>query len=204
MCVIHIIVRLLNIQPQVVDTEGGVPQQPDFDDVCMRSCQSGNKKMFESLVEKYQHILMNFFYSLGVSHVDAEDLTQETFIRIYKARHRYVSSGKFISFMYVIARNVWTDTLRRMQRTRKYEEERKHQSVDDTRDVHDVRLIVEDALSQLTDKLRIVIVLNMYQGLKMREIAEVLDIPEGTVKSRIHTAMNQLSDILGDCHDLVP
>jgi RNA polymerase sigma-70 factor, ECF subfamily len=56
---------------------------------------------------------------------------------------------------------------------------------------------MQEALDGLSEKLRIVVVLNAYQGMKLQEIADVLDIPIGTVKSRLHLAMNRLSDILG-------
>ncbi len=156
---------------------------------------------FTALVRKYQNPLVNFFARLGAS-TECEDLVQETFVRLYRARRQYRPTARFTTYLYTLARNVWADRGRKIVRF-----ERLSAGLQNEAEIHgDVApaanaetLDLEAALDQLSPKLREVIVLNTYQGLRYQEIAEVLGIPLGTVKSRINLALAALRKIL-DVH----
>jgi RNA polymerase sigma-70 factor (ECF subfamily) len=134
---------------------------------------------------------------MGAYH-DAEDLTQETFVRLYKARERYRPAAKFKTFVYVIARHVLADHGRKwFQRERlRLKLLQEPMSVDESGMAQSRHMDVEAALASLSDKLRSVVVLSIYQGMRYEDIAEVLEIPEGTVKSRMNLAIKALREYL--------
>ncbi len=163
----------------------------------MQRSRHGSREAFAELVQRYQNRLVNFFRRMGVPLTEAEDLVQTTFLRVYAYRKRWRPTGKFTSFLYVIARHVWTDMVRKSARTpRANEAAIAGAATDGDGAASDARMDVGAALVELSEKLRSVVVLNLYQGLKYQEIADVLDIPLGTVKSRMHLALKQLKEIL--------
>jgi RNA polymerase sigma-70 factor (ECF subfamily) len=170
----------------------------DPDAALMLEVAADSEAAFTSLVRKHQNSLVNFFARLGVS-ADCEDLVQETFVRLYRARRQYRPAARFTTYLYTLARNVWADRGRKIVRF-----ERLSAGLQNEAEVHgDVAsaatgesLDLEAALDQLSPKLREVIVLNIYQGLRYQEIADVLGIPLGTVKSRINLALAALREIL--------
>ena len=160
---------------------------------------------FARLVERWEKPIQRLCVRmLGDAH-RAEDLTQEAFVRVFGRRKDYEPAGKFSTFLWRIALNLCYDELRRIKR-------RRESSLDDDTDERgefhfvadglgpDLRLVEDEraetvrrALLQLAEPYRVVVVLRHYEGLKFREIGEVLDIPEGTVKSRMAEALSQLS-----------
>jgi RNA polymerase sigma-70 factor (ECF subfamily) len=139
-----------------------------------------------------------------------EDLAQETFARVFAQRKNYRASGKFSSYIWRIALNLCYDELRRVRRRGESsldEEQREGVSLVETQATTepgpDNRLareesadLVRRAVQRLPESYRSVVILRHYEDLKFREIAELLDIPEGTVKSRMAEALAQLSRIL--------
>src|SRR5262249_53799956 len=137
-----------------------------------------------------------------------EDVAQETFARLFAKRKAYEPSGRFSTFLWRLALNICYDELRKIKR-------RGEQSLevddDNSREdglvaagpAPDAGLVeqeranaVRQALLQLSEPYRVVVVLRHYEGLKFREIGELLDLPEGTVKSRMAEALSQLNRIL--------
>lgn len=178
------------------------PSEPD-DVTLMEQAREGCRASFERLVRRHQQPLVNFFRRMGVYN-ESEDLAQETFLRIYGARHRYQARARFTTYLYTVARRVWIDHLRKGVRREALKEQLEAEWPD--RDEGGVgplvqRLDVRAALDRLPDKLRSVVVLNMYQGLKYDEIGAVLDIPTGTVKSRMFVALGRLKDIM-ESHEI--
>jgi RNA polymerase sigma-70 factor (ECF subfamily) len=135
------------------------------------------------------------------AHGDDEDLVQETLLRVFRYRFKYRPVAKFTTFLYTVARHAWADGLRKaMRREALYERAATELSASDDgagKRLH-AAMDAQTALEQLSEKLRVVIVMSLYQGLKYDEIAETLDIPVGTVKSRVFTALSQLKEILRD------
>ncbi len=141
-----------------------------------------------------------------------EDLTQDTFARLFARRKEYQNTGRFSTFIWRIAVNLCYDELRR--RKRRPESPLDDERIEEGEDLPalsalepapDVALlqrergeIVREAVLQLSEAYRCVVILRHYESLKFREIAEVLGIPEGTVKSRMAEALTQLHRSL--CH----
>jgi len=174
------------------------PDHPEFcadpDIQLMLETSGGSETAFTELIHRHQTGLLNFFVRMGVYN-DAEDLVQETFIRLYKARARYRPAAKFSTYLYVVARHVWADRGRKAKMHQRLESSLKTDaeiSGSVTPPVSQAGMDVQEALNRLSPKLREVIVLNVYQGLQYQEIADVLAIPLGTVKSRINLAMQEL------------
>ncbi len=182
-----------SLRPMSTDT-----LHPDI--VLMQRVAADSKDALAELVTRYQVPLLNYFTRLGVT-MDGEDLVQETFIRLYNARKRYRATAQFTTFLYRIARNAWVDRCRKLARRERMlgyirldvciaEEAAIVGAQRQSR--HDV----EAVLKALSPKLREVLVLSVYQGLRQREIADVLEIPLGTVKSRLHLAMQTVREAL--------
>ena len=154
---------------------------------------------FETLVDRYQKKMLNYFLRMGV-YTDGEDLVQETFVRLYRYRDRYRPTAKFSTFLYTIARTVWIDRVRKSDRQTRLKEAVSNElaTPPEKKTATGARMDVRHAVASLPEKLRAVVVLNVFQGLKYQEVATVLDVPEGTVKSRMHTAMKELKDLLDE------
>ena len=169
----------------------------------MLQVAKGDNSAFETLVKRHQKPLLNFFVRMG-AYSDSEDLVQDTFVRLHRYRERYQPTAKFTTFLYVLAHRVWADLGRKMQRRDRLSaslqtevETSSQTAIASPMPIMDV----EAALDKLSDKLRDVIVLNIYQGLRYQEIADVLNIPLGTVKSRINLAITALREIF---HEELP
>jgi RNA polymerase sigma-70 factor (ECF subfamily) len=145
--------------------------------------------------------VLNFFIRLGVQY-DAEDLTQQTFLRLYRYRDRYEATAKVSTFLFLIARQVWIDELRKRTRRKKLAESlAKDTAGDVARSAADEVAAsgtadLQAALHTLPEEMRLVIELGVYQDLPYAEIAQILEIPEGTVKSRMFNALAQLRRLL--------
>lgn len=167
----------------------------------MREVADGSEEAFAELIRRHQDSLLNFFVRMG-AHYHAEDLVQETFLRIFRWRKRYRPTARFRTFLYVVARHVWVDNCRRLFRRERLtgwlrtDAEIEHSNP--FAGIPGSSLDVEAALARLSPKLREVLVLNIYQGLRYQEIAEVLGIPLGTVKSRINLALSAMRKLLGE------
>ena len=163
---------------------------------------------FAQLVERWQQPIRNLCARMTGDPHRGEDLAQETFARLFARRKNYEPSGKFSTFLWRMALNICYDELRKLKRRSEFsldEQDDEHGSFDletsepgpDSQLVQDERAqAVRDALVQLAEPYRVVVVLRHYEGLKFREIGDVLGIPEGTVKSRMSEALTQLNQIL--------
>jgi len=137
-----------------------------------------------------------------------EDLKQDTFLRLFEKRKAYEPSGKFSTFLWRIALNLCYDEIRRLQRRREFLREPEEQQPEieeapsegpgpDTRTAQlEEGELVRDALLRLPEIYRTVLVLRHYENLKLTKIAEILEIPEGTVNSRMAEALSRLSRLL--------
>jgi RNA polymerase sigma-70 factor (ECF subfamily) len=151
---------------------------------------------------------------MGARTHEAEDMAQETFLRLFDYRGRYEPSGKFGNFLFVLARHAWADAGRASSRTPRPAGDVVEAAPDCQRsrpraegagaqaaagrhvERVDAKLDVERALEALSAKLREVVVLGVLQGMEYADVAEVLGIPVGTVKSRMHLAMRAMREAL--------
>jgi len=156
---------------------------------------------FERLVRKHERPLLNFFRRSGVT-TDAEDMAQDTFVRLYRSRRSYRPTAKFTTFLYTIARHVRIDAARKARRIetlrQTIRDEGGEASGETPAAVPGARLDADTVLNRLPEKLRETVVLSVFQGLKYDEIAKVLGIPVGTVKSRMFLAMERMRAEMND------
>lgn len=177
----------------------------------MLEFQRGDRQSFEKLVLRHQMGLFNFFYRLTGQRELAEDLTQEVFFRVYSHAQNYVRRAKFTTYLYRVAKNAWIDHIRRVKRRGRMASldredhegrnlyDRLHAEAEDPDEAlrrEDQARLIEDALASLSEDQRLCFVLSEVQGMKYAEISETLDIPVGTVKSRMHVAVRRLRDFL--------
>lgn len=146
---------------------------------------------FAELIRRHQDSLLNYFRRMGAHIDEAEDLVQETFLRVFAYRKKYEPVGSFASFLYVLARHAHADLARRALRA-----ERRREASGCTPADSGFAMDVQEALDKLSEPLRSAVVLSVFQGLSYQEIAEVLGVPLGTVKSRIHAGMKRLREEL--------
>jgi RNA polymerase sigma-70 factor (ECF subfamily) len=177
----------------------------DPDIALMLRVKDGDESAFEELEAKYRQPLMRFYYSLCWNAEAAKDYAQEVLVRLWLARNRYEPTGRFTVYLFKIARNYWFMVLRaRKCRPEPLSlEESWEPSPDETglerlliRRYMDRR--IRQAVAELPEHYHMVFVLNHFQDMKYAEIAEVLEIPVGTVKSRMSAAVRILRDKLSN------
>ena len=165
---------------------------------------------FAQLVRRWEGPIQRLCERMtGDAHA-AEDLAQETFVRVFARRKDYQAEGKFSTWLWRIALNLCYDELRRRQRreTNTFESEGGEplavlEALTTAESAPDKLLaererswLVRRALDQLPEIYRAVLVLRHYEDLKFREIADVLGVPEGTVKSRMTEALAQFGRLM--------
>ena len=193
----------------------------DLDDELMERYQKGDESAFTLLVRRHQQPLINFIARFINDRNSAEDLAQETFIRVFKAAHRYKPGrAHFKTWMYHIAKNLCKNELRNRERRDKHRVDNVIDSRDDSNgDSEEIDLIantpanqafqpevalerkelrnaIQKAIAELPEQYRLPLVLRDLQGLSYEEIGEVLELRSGTTKSRINRARLMLKDKL--------
>jgi RNA polymerase sigma-70 factor, ECF subfamily len=128
----------------------------------------------------------------------AEDLTQEAFVKAYRARHGYKPTAPVGAWLHRIAVNTAISYLRRQKLTRLLPVRLYTPAANSEYDEADARSVVEEALAELSPKLRAVVALHYFQGYTRDEIAHALGIPSGTVASRLAKAVATMRRKLGD------
>jgi RNA polymerase sigma-70 factor (ECF subfamily) len=169
----------------------------------------GDVSAFNEIVARWEGRLYNFVYRYLGDAEEAKDITQESFVRAYSHLKGFRGQSKFSSWLYQIALNLCRSKLRRSQ-------SRPTVSIDDQEEDNPLwalpddgatpaeqalererAVAVREALAKLPEAQRTVIILKEYNGLKFREIAEILDTPESTVKSRLYHGLENLARALG-------
>ena len=171
---------------------------------------SGDHREFARLVERWEQPIWRLCARMTGDFHRGEDLKQETFTRLFEKRQDYESGKRFSTWLWRIALNVCYDELRRIERRRRILSEdvaaegsegleqwptEAPGPADRVAQLEEGDL-VRQALLQLPDIYRSVLVLRHYEGLKLAKIAAILDIPEGTVNSRMAEALQRLSRLL--------
>lgn len=190
----------------------------DPETAILERLRAGDETALDQLVQRYQRELVGFFYHLCWDQLVAEELAQDVFVNVFRARSRYSPLAKVRTYLYRIAHNLWIDHLRRRRGHLSLDAEMGEDSLrlvdclaapessaadgvggaETAARAESIRTRVQAALELLPEGQREVFVLANSHGMKYQEIAGVLGIPEGTVKSRMHNAVRTLRDELAD------
>ena len=175
-------------------------RQPDEDARLMLSFQAGDRQAFEQLFARYTGPLVGFLTRMVRDRGRAEELAQETFVRVYKARERYEARAKFSTWLFGIAHNLALNELDRAYRGREKPLETEHQNLyadpaagsDEEVAAHELAGRIEEALAGLPERQRSALLLRSERDMGYEEIAQVLGTSVSSVKSLLHRAREKL------------
>lgn len=190
---------------------------PDYrtltDEQLILKFQKEDIEAFNEIVFRYKDRIINFLYRYTGSREESEDIAQDAFIRLYRSKHLYQEIAKFSTWFYTIAINLAKTNLKKRKRYSSFSisnfnrEEGKDlelpsavTSPDDETNSRAESKIIQDAINSLEDFHREIIILRDIQDLDYEEIAKILDVPLGTVKSRINRAREALKVMLKDIY----
>jgi RNA polymerase sigma-70 factor (ECF subfamily) len=181
----------------------------------VRRCIAGDAVAWEDIVQRYHRRIYNICYRFAGTSDDAQDLTQEVFIKMYRTLPSYdVSKGAFMTWVTTVTRNLLVDHFRKSKQDRltdsldaapsEHEDAQplSTQIADPSRSAHEqvqsreTRDAVHQALQKLSPELREAVILRDLQDMDYKEIAGALRVPEGTVKSRINRGRAELARLL--------
>jgi len=168
--------------------------------------RSGDRSAFGQLVDLYKDKIFHLAYRMTGSRQEAEDIVQETFMRVYANLDKYDSRWKFSTWIFRIGNNLCIDRLRKRRPTWSLDAENpdadgvdgyamlptNDASPEDRMVLSEMQKNVRDAIAQLPDKYRSVVVLRYLQDLSLNEIADILELPVSTVKTRLHRGRESL------------
>jgi RNA polymerase sigma-70 factor (ECF subfamily) len=163
----------------------------------MQQVRDGEVGQLGVLFERHHVALYNFFVRLTGSTATSEDLVQEVFLRMMRYRHTYRGQGQFNVWMYQIARNVRTDHFRKWRRETPMPEDGIElpdhaPGAGEVLEKDQAAVMVRAALAKLPEEKRELLLLARFKELPYDQIAQLLDCSVGTVKVRVHRAMNEL------------
>lgn len=165
---------------------------------------NGDLDSFDILVDRYKNRLMNFVFRFVKDADVAEDIVQETFLRVFRKRRDYKAIANFSTWIFTIAGNLAKSELRRRKRWRFFsidaanEGEKSFELPDLGRKPDRNAAIsmfednLQDAIDSLKDKYKEALILRDVDGMSYQQIAEIMDVPVGTVKSRVNRARLKL------------
>ena len=184
------------------------PNEHPEDAVLIRKAQEGDVDAFESLVKKYQQTVYAFCRRLTGAHQSADDLAQETFIKAYLALSRFDPRWPLYPWLRKIALNTGLNYLKARSRERPLREEALPSRGDGPRPATsqpqagleraEFESRLERAVASLPEEQKSVFVLRFYEELSYEEISRALDVPHGTVMSRLNRARQKLRELLAD------
>ncbi len=163
------------------------------DEQLMLEFQKGHSEAFEELFERYRNPIYGFFRRRLNDTSRAEDMTQETFVVILRGTEHYEPRAKFRTYLYAVAlKLLWTERRKELRETRVGADiTERCQETDSSAAVW-----IRDALARLDDDHREVLMLREYEQLSYDEIADLLEIPVNTVRSRLFRARGELKALL--------
>jgi len=176
------------------------------DDELLKNLIDGDEEAFMEFVLRYQDKVFNFFYRLCWNRDTSEDLAQDVFLKVYVAVRRLETPVEFSRILFRIAKVIWYSHLRKIYRTPKI-----HGRIEEFEDILGKPEEAKDmdaaekseamkqmygALEELSPEQRLIIELAYFMEMPYKEIAEILEVPIGTVKSRLNSAVNRMRGII--------
>ena len=184
------------------------PAAPDEIETLIQRCLRGDQAAWERIVRLHWRRVFNVAYKFVGKHDEAEDLTQDIFVKVFRSLATFDRRANFQTWLISVSRNLCIDHYRSVRKER--------QTIDRDIDANDLSPVtrepgpmaaleqrdrvslLRDALAALPDSLRTAVLMRDIQELSYQEIADRLHLPEGTVKSRLHHAMKRLRVLLGN------
>jgi RNA polymerase sigma-70 factor (ECF subfamily) len=169
----------------------------DGEEELLDRCLGGDGGAFGELIDRYQRVLFNVSFRMVGNREDARDITQTVFLKAYQSLGSFDRRHKFFSWVYRIMINESLNHLSRAKRVEPLDEslESRADGPDEECAKNRLRDSIQSALEDLSPDYRQVIVLRHFAQLSYEEMSEALDVPEKTVKSRLHTARQLLGGI---------
>ena len=163
-------------------------------------CESrkGSRESFGELLDHYQKPVFNVAYRILSNYEDAKDVTQNVFLKAFESLQDFDSKHRFFSWIYRIAVNEAINLRKSRKRFEAVEEStaKERNTPENLLSETELSQVIQAALMSVGSEYRIVIVLKHFNDCSYRDIGEILEIPEKTVKSRLFTARNLLKDVL--------
>ena len=182
--------------------------QKTTDEELIKQFQEGNLYAYDQIVHRYKDQLLNFAYRFLGNTEEAEDVVQETFLRLYRNRHAYRQIAKFSTWIYTIASNLAKTELRKRKRRKIVSiseigyDEKEYEIEDATANTERgaegslKEEIIQKAIDELPPRFKQVIILRDIQELSYEEVGKIMRVPLGTVKSRLNRARLKLQSKL--------
>lgn len=174
--------------------------EKEIDYQLMRSIQNGDMVAFNGMVDRYKDRLMNVIGRMLSSTEEAEDIVQETFIRVYQHRQSFNFQHCFSTWIYTIGLNLARNELRKRKKYKYYDisemQGNEKEFAIEPKLPSRLPELLKTAISSLPDKYRTAFMLRDVQEMSYEEVAQVLSVPLGTVKSRVNRARMMLRDKL--------
>lgn len=181
---------------------------PQTDVEIVRAVLEGDKNAYGLLVDTYSARIINYLARLTGSRYEAEELAQDAFVRAYFALPTYLPEFKFSTWLFKIATNLSINHLKKCQRLVQVDDYQQNGEegwvLPDSAgpnpslvvEQRELQQAIQAAINQLPAAYRIIVVLRHVQGLSYQEIAEVTELPIGTVKSRLGRGRSRLAELL--------
>ncbi len=189
------------------------------DELLVKQCQKGHYDAFEELIHKYQQKVYSLCYRYAGNYDDANDLAQEAFIRVYHSINKFHFKSTFSTWLFRVTSNVCLDEMRKKKKTSSVSLDSPMETDEGEMYFHlpdqkfnpeimaerkDVQQIVHNAIQELPTDQKMTLLLREIQGFTYDEIAEVLEVSSGTVKSRLSRSRYNLKEILAQKTELFP
>lgn len=175
--------------------------------------KNNNHKAFEILIQRFKNPLTNYVYRFLGDYDSCVDVVQETFVKVYRYKDNYSSVAKFSTWIYTIAGNLARSEYKRKRRKsffsiNRYGEDEKTYDIPDesyrpdvTADANLKKEIIQKALLKVSESYREAVILRDIQELSYEEIAQIIGIEVGTVKSRINRGRAELQKLLKNIYN---
>ena len=207
------------VSPRLLNISEMPPVSPSLDwtslsdDELMVRLQGGEGYAFEALVDRHQGPLWGFFFRNTRDRQLAEDLTQETLLRVYNQSWDFLPVGKFRGWMYRLARNLLIDNVRRQShdaliKAVSGQEEGEEDALsrlageivppEATADVREIATLVDQLLERLPEEQRLTFILHHFGNLTLADVADAMEANLPTTKSRLRLAREKLQEMLAE------
>ena len=192
-------------------------KEREQDKAAVRAVQAGDEAAFRELFERYHRRAFSIAFGVVKNQQDALDIVQEAFIKVHRHVHNFQGTSSFYTWLYRIVMNLSIDYIRRAKRARKFDYDDKVRrnaenvagdgailpSILDSnprRTVlrQELATAIQEALDELPEHHRAVILLREIEGLSYEEMAKILEVPRGTIMSRLFHARRKMQELLSD------